>query len=137
MAQPHSARDPQEVSAATNGLCTGRFWSRCENSGLLPASSNCSPFSSQLHRERLGGGPVQNSPQSGGLDAQCLKRSLCPCFTLPRGEYKGPHLLWLGPLLHLGVGPTNRTVTFTSVLNTMVVVFCKEVPPVSISDTGS
>lgn len=111
MAQWHSSGHPGEVSAATNGLWrkgTRRFCSRGENPGLLPASGSCRQFSSQLHKEVLGRGPVQNSPQSGGLDAQWGKRSLCPCFTLPRGEYMGPPLLQLGPLLRLPVGPTSK-----------------------------
>lgn len=38
------------------------------------------------------------------LDAQWGKRSL----SLPRGECKGPPLLWLGQLLHLLVHPTSK-----------------------------
>lgn len=100
------------------------FCSRGENAGLLPALGLCSQFYSQLHKETLGGHSVQNSSQSGGLNAQWGKRSLCPCFTLQRVERKRPPLLWLAPLLDLLVGPTNKQhQTFISVLNTMLLSF--------------
>lgn len=117
MAQPHSSSHPREVSAATEGLwriCWSSFCGRDENPGLLPTSGNLASFLHSFTRRDLEEALCKKkSPQSGGLDAQRGKRSLCPCL---RGEYKGPPFLWLGPLLHLLI-PTNSSSPFSFMLN--------------------
>lgn len=69
---------------------------------------------------------MQNSPHSGGLKGQWGKEGFVPVLPCQEGEHKRPPLLRLGPLLHLPVGPTNSASTFSSVLNTVTVVFFKE-----------
>lgn len=70
----------------TNGLwrkCSSRFCGRDEAPGFLSAISNCRQFSSQLHKERLGGGPVQNFGCSMG------KKKPLSLFYPAKGRVRG------------------------------------------------